>query len=64
MLASACLDGSFGLWDPATGELRRQQKVGPEVRWVAFSPDGSILAFSAGSHKIQLWWSPPARGGP
>lgn len=52
-LASAYKDQSITLWDRATGHELRTLESPDEVKSLAFSPDGSILA--SGGHTIELW---------
>jgi WD40 repeat protein len=42
------------LWDPQTHEQIGELPVG-NVRSMAFSPDGTLLALGAGNHTIYLW---------
>jgi WD40 repeat protein/transcriptional regulator with XRE-family HTH domain len=74
LLATADADGTVGLWDPATGQatgvpLRadtgpvsdvRGKVFGPDVRGVAFSPDGNLLATADADGTVGLW--DPATG--
>jgi WD40 repeat protein len=58
LLASADLDGTVRLWNPATG-----QPVGAPIQAgaqtgvvaVAFSPDGRLLASSGADGTVRLW---------
>ncbi len=60
LLASAGIDGTVRLWNPATG-----QAVGPPLRavtgpdsfvlTVAFSPDGKLLASADADGTVRLW---------
>ena len=55
-------DGEITLWDPATG-LRRATLEGHRefVASLAFSPDGTTLASSAGDHSVRIWDVPSRR---
>jgi WD40 repeat protein/serine/threonine protein kinase len=54
ILATGGSDHIVRLFDAATGELLRSVEVGAYVRSLAFSPDGDLLAGSAGS-EIHVW---------
>ncbi|WP_431676866.1 Hsp70 family protein [Kitasatospora sp. KL5] len=46
-LATACADGALRLWDLVSGRVRHV-RLGGDVRWLAFAPDGrSVAATSA-----------------
>jgi len=75
LLASADGDGTVRLWDPATrrpvatiqtgtGPNAAQTGTGPNaaVYWVAFSPNGKLLASADGDGTVRLW--NPATGQP
>jgi eukaryotic-like serine/threonine-protein kinase len=56
ILASAGLDGSIRLWDPATGKERtcRTDDVG-RVNSISFSPDCARLAFADNDSSVRIW---------
>ena len=55
ILASGALDNTVRLWEVATGqEIRCLQGQGERINFVAFSPNGELLA-SSGHGGIQLW---------
>jgi WD40 repeat protein len=64
LLASADIDGTVGLWVPATGQRVRTipADTGPSggVSLVAFSPDGKLLATADFDGTVRLW--DPATG--
>ena len=61
LLASAGLDDTVKLWDPATGALvRTLTDLSGGVLSVAFSPDGTMLAAGSKDEGIRLW--DPASG--
>lgn len=55
LLASAADDGTVRLWELATGSAVRVISTGNEAGAVAFSPDGTLLAFSVWGEGIQIW---------
>ena len=56
LLATASLDETARLWDPATGDcLRTLTGHMTEVNDVAFSPDGRLLATASGDQTARLW---------
>ena len=60
-LASASVDGTVRLWDPATGELTATlERHTGRVTGVAFSPDGRQLASASVDGTVRLW--DPATG--
>lgn len=66
LLATGSDDGNIAIWDMRTWELRNQinttTKSCPdnEVKRVAFSPDGSLLAAACSSGKVLLYSVPTA----
>ncbi len=61
LLATAGVDGTARLWDPATGKHRRTLTGHPGQVWgVAFSPDGRLLATAGDDGTARLW--DPATG--
>ena len=56
LLASASLDGTVRLWDPATGQpAATLAGHDGEVNDVAFSPDGHLLASAGRDGTVRLW---------
>jgi WD40 repeat protein len=56
LLASASVDKTIKLWDPATGELRQTLEGHSDVvESVSFSPDGQLLASASYDKTIKLW---------
>jgi len=60
LLASADLDGTVRLWNPATGQpvgtpLPADTGAGGGVYRVAFSPDGKLLASADDDGMVQVW---------
>jgi WD40 repeat protein len=55
-IASASLDGTVQVWDPATGAVARvyREHSGP-VLAVAWSPDGTQLASGDGTGAVRVW---------
>jgi RNA polymerase sigma factor (sigma-70 family) len=47
--------GEVTLWNPETGELKHALEVANFVNAVAFSPDGNMIASSAGGELINVW---------
>ena len=61
LLATASMDSTAKLWDPATGEcVRTVTGHGAGLRGVAFSPDGRLLATASTDKTARLW--DPATG--
>jgi WD40 repeat protein len=55
-LATASIDGTVQLWDPATGKLHGELTGHPgAVNAVAFSSDGTALASASPDGTLQLW---------
>ena len=63
ILASASFDYSIGLWDAAALKLRyRLVRVGGRgIRSIAFSPDGRVLAATAGAERLIALWDVATR---
>ena len=60
-LASASIDQTVRLWDPATGqEVQKLEGHTDGIMAVAFSQDGSQLASASGDQTVRLW--DPATG--
>ncbi len=55
LLASAGDDGTVRVWSLATGAVAKTIWVGDEVGTVAFSRDGTLLAFSIWETGIEIW---------
>jgi len=60
LLATATADGTVSLWDPATSERLAApttggSSVGVKVNGLAFSSDGSTLAWACQDGTIRLW---------
>jgi WD40 repeat protein len=56
VVAAACKDHSVTLWDAHTGKLKRAlPELASEGFWVAFSPDGRLLASTDWVGNLQLW---------
>jgi WD40 repeat protein len=56
LVATASVDGTVRLWDPATAETVRTLPIG--LNWempLAFSPNGRLLATVGGFHEVLLW---------
>ena len=59
--ASIYADGSIGIWNTQTGELKQQLRgfqsdtMGGDVSQIAFSPDGSRLAVGSRSGETAIW---------
>ena len=65
LLASADVDGTVRLWNPATGQpagAPLQTGAQGSVTGVAFSPGGKLLASAGGDGTVELW--NPATGQP
>jgi WD40 repeat protein len=54
-LATASADGTIGLWDSATGQLRIRLGGRATVQSVAFSPDGQSVAAAHNGNILRLW---------
>jgi WD40 repeat protein/serine/threonine protein kinase len=57
LLASCAWDGRVILWDPATGQVNKQFKLGPrdsQIQHIAFSPDGRHLATANANGTIYI----------
>lgn len=55
LLASACDDMTLKLWEVETGRVLRTFNNQHEVGTVAFSPDGTLLAFGVWGEGVQIW---------
>lgn len=55
LLASAADDFTLRLWDTSSYSGLRTIRVGHEVGTVAFSPDGTLMAFSVWGEGAQIW---------
>lgn len=56
LLASASIDSTVRLWDPATGASRGTLEGHSDwVRQVVFSPDGQLLASASHDNTVRLW---------
>jgi predicted NACHT family NTPase len=56
LLATASVDQTARVWDPATGDcLRILAGHAGEVTGVAFSPDGRLLATASNDKTARLW---------
>jgi WD40 repeat protein len=56
LLATASLDSTARLWDPATGRcLHTFHGHDGGVLGVAFSPDGRLLATASSDNTARLW---------
>ena len=63
MLASASFDYSIGLWDVAARKVRYKlvRPGGRGIRSIAFSPDGRVLAATAGAEGLIALWDAATR---
>lgn len=60
-LASASVDNTVKIWDPATGQCASTlEGHGNSVRSIAWSPDGSRLASASYDNTVRIW--DPATG--
>lgn len=59
LLASAGDDGTVRLWDLTGNRQLSVLRVGGEVGAVAFSTDGTLLAFAIWERGVQIWAVPP-----
>lgn len=55
LLASASDDGTLRFWDMETGVNVKTIRVEQEVGAVAFSSDGTLIAFSVWGEGVQVW---------
>ena len=56
MLATGCFDKTVRIWDVVSGELLQTFKEHKdEVRSIAFSPDGNMLASGGWEGTVFLW---------
>jgi WD40 repeat protein len=55
LLAAAGDDGTVRIWSLATGAVTKTILVGDEVGTIAFSRDGTLLAFSIWGTGIEVW---------
>jgi len=55
LLASACDDMTLKLWEVETGRVLRTFTNQHEVGTVAFSPDGTLLAYGVWGEGVQIW---------
>jgi WD40 repeat protein len=53
-IAAGILDGTVRIWDAATGQELQVIQVGANVRSVAFSPDGTRLAYSGADGTLEI----------
>ena len=63
LLASASFDYSIGLWDVAARKVRYRlvRPGGRGIRSIAFSPDGRVLAATAGAEDVIALWDTATR---